>query len=247
MLYLNDIAQFLDRYFAIERYSPSERGGVYIPSTRPIKRLGLALEPWENLPQWVEQQNLDALFLHRPWQLRSELVPDIGVLSYHLPFDERMTLGFNPRLAEVLFLSSMEVLGEKQGRAIGAIGNIPQQNLTEYLHCLTEIFGGRDEVYLGKISEVSRIAIVGAMNDALVREAATRGAGLYVTGQMRQPAAAALEETGMSAIAVGHRRCELWGLKTLAGLLRDRFSCQLLGSRDVNSFYYSLLTTHFPR
>jgi putative NIF3 family GTP cyclohydrolase 1 type 2 len=224
MLYLNDLAQFLDRYFAIERYSPAERGGVYIPSTRPIKRIGLALEPWESLPQWVEKQELDALFLHRPWQLPAELVPDIGVLSYHLAFDECMTLGFNPRLADVLSMSALEVLGKKAERAIGAIGNIPQQNFTEYLHCLTEIFGGREEVHVGRTPEVSRIAVIGGMNDALVREAAIRGANLYVTGQMRQPAAAALEETGIAAIAVGHRRCELWGLKALAGLLRDRWS-----------------------
>ena len=232
MLYLNDLAQFLDRYFAIERYSPSERGGVYVPSTRLVKRIGLALEPWEGLPQWVEKRKLDALFLHRPWQLQSELLPDIGVLSYHLPFDERMTLGFNPRLAEVLSMSSVEVLGEKQGRAIGAIGDAPQQNFNEYLYCLSEIFGGREEVHLGKATEISRIAIVGAMNDALVREAARRGANLYVTGQMRQPAAAALEETGISALAIGHRRCELWGLKALAGLLRDRFSCRLSVIRE---------------
>lgn len=75
-----------------------------------------------------------------------------------------MTLGFNPRLADVLSMSALEVLGEKQGRAIGAIGNI----------------------------------------------------------LMRQPAADASTETGIGAIALGHCRCEQWGLKSLAGLLRDR-------------------------
>lgn len=62
MLSLSDLAQFLDREIAIGRYSASERGGVYIPSTRPISRIELALEPWENLPQWVEKQKLGALF-----------------------------------------------------------------------------------------------------------------------------------------------------------------------------------------
>jgi putative NIF3 family GTP cyclohydrolase 1 type 2 len=224
MPYLNDLAQFLDRFFAIERYSASERGGVYIPSPRPISRIGLALEPGENLSQWVEKQKLDALFLHRPWKLQAKLLPDIGVLSYHLAFDECMTLGFNSRLANVLSMSDLEVLGEKQGRAIGAIGNIPQQKIAEYLHCITEIFGGLEEVHLSRTVEVSRIAVVGGMNDELVREAATRGANLYVTGQMRQPAVEALKETEISAIAVGHRRCEQWGLKSLAGLLRDRWS-----------------------
>jgi hypothetical protein len=35
-----------------------------------------------------------------------QLEPDVGVISYHLAFDERLTLGFNPRLAEVLGMSA---------------------------------------------------------------------------------------------------------------------------------------------
>ncbi len=62
------------------------------------------------------------------------------------------------------------------------------------------------------------------MTDVLVREAKDRGANIYITGQLRQPAKLALEETGISCVAVGHKRSEEWGLRALAGLLRDRFS-----------------------
>jgi putative NIF3 family GTP cyclohydrolase 1 type 2 len=61
------------------------------------------------------------------------------------------------------------------------------------------------------------------MTDALIREAAVRGVDLYITGQLRQPAAAAVEETGIRVIVVGHRRSEDWGLRSLAGVLRDRY------------------------
>ncbi|HEX8361849.1 MAG TPA: hypothetical protein VF613_17150, partial [Longimicrobium sp.] len=60
---------------------------VVVPSAREVRRLGLALEP----PARVE--SLDALFLHRPWGMRDVR---IGVLASHLPFDERLTIGFNP-------------------------------------------------------------------------------------------------------------------------------------------------------
>lgn len=225
MLYLKDITLFLDRFFAVHLYSQAERGGVYLPSSRPINRLGLALEPWTQLPQWVEQQRLDALFLHRPWKLQPEqLTQDIGVLSYHLAFDERLTLSFNPRLAEILSMSTLFVLGEKQGRAIGMIGDIPTQSFTSYHSYVNEVFGGQQEARIGVVTEVSRVAVVGAMTDALVREAAGRGAFLYITGQIRQPAELAVRETGMSVIGVGHRRCEAWGLRALAAVLRERWS-----------------------
>lgn len=62
------------------------------------------------------------------------------------------------------------------------------------------------------------------MTDSLVREAATRGANVYITGQLRQRAEQALLETKIGVIAVGHRRGEVWGLRVLAGVLSERWS-----------------------
>ncbi len=223
MMRLNDIAQFLDHFFAVHRFGDDPHG-VYVPSTRLISRFGLALEPWAGLAEWASAAQLDALFLHRPWQLQpGQLAADVGVLAYHLAFDENLTLGFNPRLATVLGMSNLEVLGEKQGRPIGMIGNIPPQSNAGYCCCVDEIFGGYDAA-CGDEREVSRVAVVGAMTDALVREAASRSVELYITGQVRQPAQPAVLETGISIVGVGHRRCEEWGLRALSGLLRDRWS-----------------------
>lgn len=224
MIRLNDIAQFLDRFFAVYRFG-NDQNGMYLPSTRPIARFGLALEPWPQLSEWASAAQLDSLFLHRPWQLRvGQLPSDVGVVAYHLAFDERLTLGFNPRLAAVLEMSRLEVLGEKEGRAIGMIGEIPTQSFASYCYCVDEVFGGQDEVHAGVCREVSRVAVVGAMTDALVREAASRGADVYITGQLRQPAQAAVLKTGIGVVAVGHRRCEVWGLRALAGVLCERWS-----------------------
>ncbi len=225
LIYLPEIAEFLDRLFAVERYTEAERGGVYLPSSRSIKRLGLALEPWTDLSEWAIAHSLDALFLHRPWKLQlQQLAPDIGIIAYHLPFDERLTLSFNPRLAEVLGISCPEVLAEKDSRAIGMVGEIPTQSFTDLCNCINHVFGGYEQVLAAEQTEVARIAVVGAMTDLLVREAANRGAEVYITGQLRQPAEQAMQETKIAAIAVGHRRSEAWGLRVLAGVLRERWA-----------------------
>lgn len=224
MISLVDIAQFLDHFFAIHRFR-DDQNGVYLPSTRPIARFGLALEPWPELAEWTSAKQLDALFLHRPWKLQpGKLLSDVGVVAYHLAFDECLTLGFNPRLGTVLGMSRLEVLGEKQGRAIGMIGDISAQSFASYCCCIDEIFGGQNETHTGICHEILRVAVVGAMTDALVREAAFRGANVYTTGQLRQPAQAAVVETGIGVVAIGHRRCEEWGLQALAGVLRERWS-----------------------
>ncbi|MBD2041426.1 Nif3-like dinuclear metal center hexameric protein [Microcoleus sp. FACHB-672] len=224
MIVLENIAQFLDSFFAVNRFEEKERGGIYHHSSKPIRRFGLALEPGMQLTKWVNEQQLDALFLHRPWKLEpGQLAPDIGIVAYHLAFDERLTLGFNPRLAEVFGMSELEVLGEKEGRPIGMIGNTPVENFSVFCEHLNEVFGGSEEIYAGTQSNLCRVAVVGAMTDALVREAALRGADLYITGQLRKPALSAVQEAGIAVVAVGHRRCEEWGLKALAGVLRERW------------------------
>ncbi|MUG99503.1 NGG1p interacting factor NIF3 [Scytonema sp. UIC 10036] len=225
-LLLAEIAEFLNNSLGVDKYFQEEPGGVYLPSIRPIKRLGLALEPWTELQEWVDAENLDALFLHRPWKLQAgQLAPDIGVISYHLAFDERLTLSFNPELAKILEMSGLEVLGEKRNRSIGMIGEIPTQSFAELCDRVSQIFGGYEQIRgVTSPEEVRKIAVVGAMTDELVREATNRGAAAYITGQLRKGADVALQETKMKAIAVGHRRSETWGLWALVRLLHQRWS-----------------------
>lgn len=223
------LTDLLEKFFQAHRYPPDERGGVFHGSTRPIARLGLALEPTPELNEWVFREKLDALWLHRPWQLHpAVLPPGVGVLFHHLPFDETLTLGHNRPLAAALKLEKGEALGHKQApgfppRAIGMVGEAPAGSLAEWLERLAAEFGGHEAVLEGSGAEIRRVAVVGAMTDALVREAADRGALLYLTGQVRQPARRAVEETGMNVIALGHRRSEEWGLRALADVLRAEF------------------------
>ncbi len=221
---LKELSHFLDGYFATYRYT-GDQGGIYRASHRPIRRLGIALEPWSGLAEWAEAQGLDALFFHRPWTLEGgQLADDIGVIAYHLAFDERLTIGFNHRLARALGMVAMEALGEDDRRIIGMIGAVARQPFERYRRQVDAVFGDLEEVRGGANDEVRRVAVVGAMRDELVREAADRGANVYVTGQFRQASLAAVEETGIGVIVVGHQRSEQWGICALAGVLRERWA-----------------------
>jgi len=216
MLQLDELAAFLADLFAVAD-DPDDVAGVYRPSDRPITRLGLTLEPWLGLGQWARAAQLDALFVHRPWGLGAEMLPSgVGVVAAHRAFDARMTLGFNPDLASALDLEELEAFGMKDGRPIGMLGLTALQSFDGYTQHLTTVFGGLDHMEQGRHKRVSRVAIVGAMTDALVREAAVRRAEVYVTGQWRQTASVAVRATGLSVVIVGHPRSEAWALHQLA-------------------------------
>ncbi len=233
---LNDVAHFLASEFTIDRYPQPEQGGVYHPSERPIQRLGLALEPFPDVATWVTDNQLDALWIHRPWQLDlTQLPPTLGVAYNHLPFDEHVTMGYNPRLATQLHATgTLEPLGFKQAtretgeplpqRPIGMLFDTAMQNVGEWVRHTQTLFGGYDRIEPGRQRFIERVAVVGAMNDALVREAADRGGTLYLTGQYRPSAQKAVDETGIAVIALGHRRSEEWGLRALADILRQHWA-----------------------
>ncbi len=234
-LFLNDLANFLRTELNTALYPANEQGGVYKPSDRVIQRIGLALEPSSTTSDWVRDLQLDALWLHRPWQLNATtLPPDVGVLFHHLPFDECLTTGYNPRLANVLGMESLEELGYKQvadesgtllpKRPIGMIGNVPERSFEEWVALIEREFGGYDRAVSGRERDYKRVAVVGAMNPSLVQEAHERGVGLYLTGEYRKGTQTSVDETGISVIAIGHRRTEEWGLRALAALLREEWS-----------------------
>lgn len=197
-----------------------ENGGVWRAGTRPVARLGLALDPSPAVTEWAREADVDALFLHRPWKLDAGALPaDVTVLWSHFPFDERMTVGHNPHLAAALGMTAVVPFGEREGRPLGMIGDVAPASVEDVLGTIRRVFGGMEDSSGDPRGRMRRIAAVGAMTDALVRAAHAAGAELYLTGQLRAPAARARDETGIAVAAVGHRRSEQWGLRTLARLL----------------------------
>ena len=219
---LHEIAAYLDQQLHAERH-PDERSGALTATNPEVRRIGLALDPADVLP-CLASEPLDALLLHRSWGYeRLPLPRSLGVLAYHLPFDDHMTLGENPRLAGLLEMSSVEPLGERGVRVLGMIGDVAPGSPAELHDRVARLFGGLDDAVPARRDVVRRIAVVGAMTAAYIDEASRRGADVYLTGQLRAPARRAVLETGIGVIAVGHARAERSGLRGLAGLLRQRW------------------------
>ncbi len=220
---LDALADFLDALLAVDPRD-EDPAGIVVPGERPVRRLGLLIEPSADVGAWAAANALDAVFLHRPWGFDADaLPPGVGVLAYHRGFDARMSVGWNPRLAAALGMRGLRPLGEKDGAPLGMIGDVDARPWEAFRALVEAEMGGADSLVAPRGTTIRRVAVVGAMTDALVREAAEAGADVYLTGEMRVPALKAVEETGIRAIAAGHARAEAWGLRALAAALRERF------------------------
>ena len=221
----------LDGYLNVAVHvGTDDQNGVFLPSELPVRRFGLALEPFAGLERWVKWKKLDALFLHRPWRMGEEqraflVSRQTGVLAYHLAFDERLTTGFNPALAEACGWGEPELFGTKEGRPLGMTCLLPTPtSFEEATAQLEQEFSGLEAVVSPSKATVQKVAVVGAMTEPLIRQAHEAGVSLYVTGQLRHPARLAVQETGIGVVALGHHRSEVWGLRHLARYLQSRLA-----------------------
>jgi putative NIF3 family GTP cyclohydrolase 1 type 2 len=204
----------------------AERGdpaGVWLPSGRPVRRLGLALEAGKPPYAWAE--GLDAVLIHRPFGLWPAKLPEgVGVLAYHAALDDRYSTGLNPDLSAALGLTPDDEPLRRDGQPIGFVGRLPEPvEVRELFSRVREQFGGIAGVWGAPMGTAQAMVHANAMTEPLVRDAAERGAGLYLTGQLRKPARQAVFDTGIVAVEVGQGRTEWWGLRRLGRLVQARW------------------------
>lgn len=183
---------------------------------KPVRKIGFALDHRARLEGHTD---LDALFLHRPFFLTDTMLPGIPVLASHLGFDQHLSIGYNPALADALGMIALVPLSTGGSpHPVGMTGTLHTPLPWYSLRALvTQEYQGT-EMIAGTARDViiQRIAVAGAMSPALVHQAAEARAQVFITGQYRPSARLAIDANGMVMIAVGHRRAELWGLRRLA-------------------------------
>jgi putative NIF3 family GTP cyclohydrolase 1 type 2 len=184
-------------------------------------------------------------FLHRPFDLdRRSVRTGTLVLSSHTSFDEVLTVGWNPSLAERLGFdvnASLCVQGYKgkggwdPDRRIGIIGQVSQHR-DLLVRRIEQEFGPVELAREGLSDEIHVVAIMNAFNQEQVHRVTemAQQAGwippdddgrhmLYLTGQPRVAGLEAAQALGISVACVGHRQAEDWGIRYMAVQLRTAF------------------------
>lgn len=197
--------------------------GVWLDSGLEVERLGLRLEAGRPPYDWAV--GLDAVLVHRPFGLWPAMLPNgLGVLAAHRALDDLHSVGYNPALAAALGLEADDEPLMRGGNRVGVVARPPEPlDLEDAVRRVEDEFGGLEDAVGPEPSGLEAVAFVGAMTKALVEAAAERGAGLYVTGQVRKPGLEAAEQRGVRVVAVGQDRAEWWGLRRLGALLQEAF------------------------
>lgn len=211
---------------------PQATNGVWQPGDgRAIRRLGLALEGNPETARRAVEQGVDALLVHRPFWLGS-FSPETAVLAFHEAVDDRLTTGNNPWLAEALGFRLGETISTQQERPLVCLAHATEP--TTIASLLSRLQGQFPDTRFGiwhpapEADPVHTLALANAMRPVLVAVAAHRGASVYLTGTLRPSAEAALLQSPMMAVGLGHEPIERWGLHWLAAAIQAQFEVEVV-------------------
>lgn len=258
-------SQFIERY---ERFCPKDLSlegdivGLQIGSLdKDIKTVMFALDVRENTVAEAISKGVDLLIVkHAPifrplknlvsspqTDIYLDLVRhDIAVYVSHTNIDI-VEGGLNDWFCELLAIHNTEPLKlTTDGHGIGRIGQIKPQAFEDFAMQVKSVFGldsVRLVAYDRRNPQVSRVAICGGSGDDFYQEALSKGAEVYITGDIYYHTAQEMVTNGLLAIDPGHHIevlfVERLVEKALAWKEEEGWDVTILASQaNTNPFYH---------
>lgn len=208
-------------------------------SSRPVRRLLLALDLTAEVARQALQQEADMLVTHHPvifkrlgsltdadWQqeLLLQLAEQgVAVYSAHTNLD-CVANGVNRSLAARLKLQDVFELDTASG--LGRIGHLEQSfaHVRDFAAYAKKVLQADYTVYGDAGRPVRRVAVCGGAGSELIDLALDKGADTLLTGDVKYHEAQRAVFSGLNIVDAGHQATELPVLEDLADRLSLRFT-----------------------
>ncbi len=240
---VEDICDYIENWAPASWAEDWDRVGLQFGSLRaPVEHLGLALELTPAVVSWMISQGVDCLLTHHPVffkPLRRLLAEDPWeglilelirrgktVISYHTNLDAAPE-GVTEVLAEALGVRCEEALrpvaSDLPGVGLGRLGVLPEpQKVSEMARHLSRIIQS-PVAQVGEDREVRRVALCAGSGWDLWPEVLSKGAEVFITGEVKHHAAREAELAGVGLLVADHFAMENFFWRRLVERLSGRF------------------------
>ena len=234
---LPEVVAYLDEYLRVPQTAdyPTALNGLQVSGQGPVTQFAVAVDASETVIHGVKDW-ADLLIVHhglfwnglRPLtgplyrKVRTLVESNTALYSVHLPLDRHAEVGNSAVLARELGMKSLEPFGEFQDISIGWRGRL-HAPVAEVRERMEEIVGSPVRVLPGGRDPVETVAVVTGAGASFLGEAAASGVDLLITGEAQHHHAIEAAELGVTTLLGGHYATEVFGVKAVSDLLKDRF------------------------
>ncbi|MCA9738172.1 MAG: Nif3-like dinuclear metal center hexameric protein [Gemmatimonadota bacterium] len=228
---LESLVAYLDDYLGVVGHPDyaDAHNGLQVWGTRPVGRVGVAVDASEATLAAAIQRGCDVLVVHHGlfWggaapltgrrYRKAKLLLDAGLALYsaHLPLDAHPEVGNSAVLARALGVEIEGPFGDYKGASLGWYGRLdtPREMLTTRIE---ETVGGAVRLIGGGPARVRKVAVVTGGGGSLIGEAARAGMDALITGEGAHHTYFDAMELGVNVYYAGHYATETWGVRALA-------------------------------
>ena len=238
---LPDICEFLDRELKIDEI-PDYGGamnGLQVENGEAVTKVAAAVDASEAVMDKAVAAGADLLVVHHGlfWQgaqplvgamyrkIRRAMEAGMAVYSAHIPLDVHPQWGNNIGLARALGVEPDDTFFDWKGIRLGLCAEVDWKR-ADLLARLSELLGDGVHHCPGGPERVRKLGIVTGGAGSEVAVAAAAGVDTFLTGEGPHWSYPLAEELGVNLIYAGHYATETFGVRTLAGVLAEKFALE---------------------
>ena len=234
-----ELEQLLNLKLNSEKITDYAPNGLQVEGKANVHKIITGVTASQALINYAIEQDADAIIVHHGYFWKSEnpcirgmkgkrikslLVNDINLYSYHLPLDIHSELGNNAQLAELLGIEQLHPL-EKSPMSIPVWGEL-RSPMTgeEFAEKIEKVLNRKPLICIENGPNLIRkVGICTGGGQGYIDLAAAQGCDAFVTGEVSEQTIHSAREQGIHFFAAGHHATERYGIKILGEWLSKAY------------------------
>jgi dinuclear metal center YbgI/SA1388 family protein len=238
MAKLNAIVKYLNKELNVKKINDSKVNGLnHRSKTNEIEKIGFAVDGCMDSFKQAIKLKCGLLVVHHGIKRRPEKFPSItkkrfaflkkhnlSVYGVHLPLDLHRKYGNNIRLCKMFRLTKIKKFGWYNGQAIGYSGQFKKSvSLSSLVKSINKKLKTKSKVLPFGKKKVKTMGVVSGGGEINLPEAAKKKLDVLLIGEIKHGSYQRTKEWKINAIDAGHYATEVWGVKALMPVLREKF------------------------
>ena len=232
-------SDWLDDLLSPKAFKDYCTNGLCVEANDKVTKVVTGVSFRDRLIDAAVDEGADCILVHHPngfWKsedrvlvgkfgerMRRLMQHGISLYGYHLPLDAQKEVGNNALIAQAMGLHIVDGFMREGEEFVGWIGEFESAvSQEEFVSRAEKVFphGIQNRLMFGS-KNIKKVAICSGGGSSGIEEAFSMGCTAYITGEIKESVPILCEELGFNLINCGHHRTEIFGVRALAGKIRD--------------------------
>ncbi|MCF0224917.1 MAG: Nif3-like dinuclear metal center hexameric protein [Fibrobacter sp.] len=237
---ISDFTLWLDELLNPKAFPDYCTDGLCVEASDQVTKVVTGVSFRDRLIDIAIEKGADCIIVHHPngfWKnedrvltgkfgerMRRLMQHGISLYGFHLPLDGHPEIGNNAVIARGLGLDNLQGFMFEGDMPVGYYGDFREtKSQADFLNLCDKFFehGVQNKFFFGT-NCIRRVAVCSGSGASGIQEAILRECDAFVTGEIKESVPIQVEEAGFNLVSAGHHRTEIFGVQSLAKLIKEK-------------------------